>query len=689
MNARLEDSVRLCQVSQKVDTVVARASNALLESLPRAKYASYKCERPDKPTKCFEGTRTGIIETIGQWIHDPNPASPNIYFMNGIAGVGKTTIARTIAEQLEHEGLLGADIFFSRRGEVELRDPVKVFPTIAYRLAQYDTDFSRVITEALDKDPQAPYASLEQQLDRLIIQPLKTLNRDPQRTVFVLLDAVDECQRKGTEEILRCLVDAIPFIPFLKVFITGRPEEYILSPLTPSNHLCTTRLHDIDTSIVRSDIRLYLRATLAALPKVLNLDLRDDWIASYELDLLADKSDNLFIYAVTVARFISDDEVLDPRVQLDILLPILEPGQHTPENMQPFRDLDALYMQLLLKTLSSTNSAHVLRILQLFLGTVVLLRDPLPQAALEKLAGLRPGQANAPLRRLQSVILSPARPDDCPRIYHPSFQDFMQDPARCTNPQLCIASSAHEARMAVACLTLITETLPRGTLDEVDSPAHSRNTVDLEIKIRLPEIQYSCRFWAAHLMGTLLHPEIDDLRQVLKKFTDSVLLTWLVAMRQLGETHLAMMCLEDAQIWVVSLGIISTISAIQFILQAGSSCDMRIRQLLNEAYLLLLSRFSTITDAAVNVARKNPPTSPHQEPSVAKLNQVEGSSQALPKDFLPSEPGELEIAGDHTEGNGLLSPSKPLFSSTQIKMANITSQSIHNRSFLRVLCWPP
>ncbi|KAF8670679.1 WD40 repeat-like protein, partial [Rhizoctonia solani] len=56
---------------------------------------------------CTEGTRTKVLSDLVEWVHDKN--APAIYWMNGMAGTGKTTIAYSFAEWLEkHELLAGS-----------------------------------------------------------------------------------------------------------------------------------------------------------------------------------------------------------------------------------------------------------------------------------------------------------------------------------------------------------------------------------------------------------------------------------------------------------------------------------------------------------------------------------------------------------------------------------------------------
>jgi hypothetical protein len=81
---------------------------------------------------CLKGTRGAILSCIELWARDPNK-SP-VCWLNGLAGTGKSTIAKTIAERLFVDGQLGASFFCSRDFE-DRRNIQLIFPTLATQLA--------------------------------------------------------------------------------------------------------------------------------------------------------------------------------------------------------------------------------------------------------------------------------------------------------------------------------------------------------------------------------------------------------------------------------------------------------------------------------------------------------------------------------------------------------------------------
>jgi hypothetical protein len=68
------------------------------------------------------------------WVGGRQGKTWPIYWLSGLAGIGKSTIAKTVADRAEGRGMLGASFFFSR-GDEPLRNPQLVFPTLAFQLA--------------------------------------------------------------------------------------------------------------------------------------------------------------------------------------------------------------------------------------------------------------------------------------------------------------------------------------------------------------------------------------------------------------------------------------------------------------------------------------------------------------------------------------------------------------------------
>jgi gluconate kinase len=82
------------------------------------------------------------LNEIKDWAENPDK-SP-VFWLNGLAGTGKSTIAQTIAERVFAEGQLGASFFCSR--DVEDRSSLQ-----------------------LQSNPDVVYESLQDQMQKFLI----------------------------------------------------------------------------------------------------------------------------------------------------------------------------------------------------------------------------------------------------------------------------------------------------------------------------------------------------------------------------------------------------------------------------------------------------------------------------------------------------------------------------------------
>src|SRR5258705_13071070 len=89
---------------------------------PHAISATFESLDPEKLVRCSDGTRMDILDRVYHWIDVEDVRSgnvgitknPRMFWINGSAGTGKTTIAYTVAEACRKRGILGASFFCSR-----------------------------------------------------------------------------------------------------------------------------------------------------------------------------------------------------------------------------------------------------------------------------------------------------------------------------------------------------------------------------------------------------------------------------------------------------------------------------------------------------------------------------------------------------------------------------------------------
>ena len=99
----------------------------------------------------MQGTRLQVLSDILAWILDPD--SKPSFWLSGMAGVGKTSIAWTVCDMVQAEtgAMLGGSFFCSRAaGSVARRDVNCIIPTLALMLARQSDAFGTALTAELD-----------------------------------------------------------------------------------------------------------------------------------------------------------------------------------------------------------------------------------------------------------------------------------------------------------------------------------------------------------------------------------------------------------------------------------------------------------------------------------------------------------------------------------------------------------
>ncbi|KAF9509840.1 hypothetical protein BS47DRAFT_113675 [Hydnum rufescens UP504] len=575
------DRFHLSQTLRQEQELFLEKRSAAVMSLPRAGSAAYDSGREDAPWSCLEGTRVSILAEIMSWFASTESETPPVYWLVGLAGIGKSTIAKTVAERADENGTLGASFFFSR-GDARLRDPNLVFATLAFQLAQSDNEFKNIIGEAIQQDATLGHKKPLAQFEGLILKPLGKLDTN-RRTTVIILDALDECEEQGAATILQLLLSHIARLPFLRILITSRPEPHISSVLDEARNLAKRVLHDIEASVIEDDLRLYIRSELSKIPKNLSLRMAADWTTEGEINALVEKSGKLFIYAATSIRFIGDTRVRDPHRHLGL---ILDTRLSRASKAMPYTQLDNLYVGVLRNSLSDANSEAIIERFQTVVGSIVLLRQPLPLRSFAHFVQYELDDVNTALHHLRSVIILPSTLDEAPRIYHPSFRDFITDSSRCSIPEfVVVAVPDQELRHALRCFELMATFLKQDIAGISNVSLLNSEVEGLEEKVRdglSVEVQYACRYWASHLSRV----ELGEKRMVeaLEGFSMRLVLMWLEAMSLIGSLSGAVNAIEDARRWAMS-----------------SKCEETLTTILADARRFVLANGDLIRGSALQV----------------------------------------------------------------------------------------
>ena len=513
---------------------------SILNSCRRARGAGYQ---HGNRRGCLRGTRETVLSKIESWTNDFDE-SP-VFWLNGLAGTGKSTIAQTVAERVFADGLLGASFFCSRDFE-DRSDLHFIFPTLAFQLAHKYPDFRAHIVSLLQSNPDVVDESLYAQMERLIVEPLRSADV----STVIVIDALDECRdEEPSSAILSVLGRFVEQIPRVKFFITGRPEPRIKTGFRLPLLVDVTNvfvLHDVHPPLINDDIRLFLKHELSELARRRRLD---GWPSDRDLDILCRRASGLFIYAVASVKFL-DSKVQLPKRQLEVIAGLPEYTHH--EGKTRFNSkttLDSLYTSII-EAAFSEEGPEVYSKVRSIIGTVVLLVNPLPPSAIAELIGLDSEEVILFLTLVQSLLVFDEDSNRPVKPFHKSFPDFITDPSRCTDTRFYISPGHLHLELTTNTLRVMNDGLEQNLLSLPDYTLNSE-VEDLEKRINnriSPALRYACQSWHNHLTKT--GGDVIDTVSRIRVFLEEKFLAWLEVVSVLGVTRGAVAALEQLIPWL-------------------------------------------------------------------------------------------------------------------------------------------
>ena len=506
---------------------------------------------------CLKGTRKDVLQEIESWL--TGEQDQRVFWLNGLAGTGKSTIAQTFAETTFADGKLGAS-FFCSRDFADRSNLQMIFPTLAFQLAYRYSLFRAELLQVLKIHPDVEEESLCSQMEKLIVGPLKAAGIP----TLIIVDALDECKdEEPASAILSVISRYVGEIPEVKFFITGRPEPPIrtgfrLKSLRPITEVL--RLHDVQRSSVDSDIKLFFRTRLSDIAKTRSdCDFAQDWPGSSSIDILCKKAAGFFIYASTVTKFVSSKNRM-PTEQLDRITSLPQSTAHEGRS-----GIDLLYTQVLEQAVDDVDAddeddEKIYSCFRTVVGAVLLVSNPLSVRALSDL--LRQSNISTTLRSLHSLLLVPEGTEDPICTFHKSFPDFLTDPKRCKDQRFFVEPPVHHTEILLSCLKLMGEKLKKNiwnlddyaALSEVkDLPTHRKDHIG-------SALEYGCSFWTKHLLeipGS--SPYVEEVQRAIDHFFTTHLLHWIEVLALTGNLGTGVHAINDVEKWYTSVSTLETV----------------------------------------------------------------------------------------------------------------------------------
>jgi adenylate kinase family enzyme len=507
---------------------------------------------------CLDSTRKELLSFITAWLDDT--AEPNILWLCGAPGTGKTAIAWSLIAELEIQQRSAGGFFF----RPHQNSPSQLWCTLAYKMAKFHPAIKREVHKALkrevDKTPRReedkfPRDDIQLIFDQLISEPLKSLaarlstrNSRP----VVLIDGLEQCIQgyPNWQALLDTLPQWLDLPRHYKLIITGRPQHDIAKVLEGKD---IKRMElfvgdDADYS-THDDVRTYLHYRFAEMRKQ-DKSIPDYWPNDDAISKLVIHTNGFFKWAALAVDAIQADGERERH-----LTTIIEGGTTTT-----FDSFDQ-YLEGILRIAFDNYPFETFRAT---MGAIALSKQPLTMDDLSYFLQHRfPSPSGVSLEDMcsrLSPIISIEGEEKVIRIRHKAYNDYLLDSKRCGpyDHAFFIDRNKAQSKMTISCLRIMQQGLKFNICGLKSSYKMNYQIDDISALVNrcIPSyLAYACQYWADHLRGIVSNEKRDaDIVNLLRNFLNFHLLYWLGALSLLSVSHTAPKSLLIAAEWLEVYG---------------------------------------------------------------------------------------------------------------------------------------
>ena len=472
------------------------------------------------------------------WIRDPY--GKPVFWLNGMAGTGKSTIAQSMCNRLDADGMLAASFFCSRSAGGGRNDARRIIPTIAFQLAYHVPGFMEQVCDVL-RTPDRTSQSIEMQLKHLLWEPLDNAfivsgatwaNKAP---LVVIVDGLDECSDEGAERFVQFLLRRHEHdLPVhLRFLLFSRSERHIGTPIMTSPvDVSRFELHRVPHSDITRDIRKYVEEGFVMMSG--DKGWGDNWYNQDDIDFIVIQADVLFIYASTVLKFLRDSK-FRPESRLDVLRQMTFTATTTKTGA--LRPLHVLY-SVILMNLGKVEDLEAFEVDLVRNVLFVLSCSPnsLSIPVISELLGTKPANVWACISSLSSVVLLPPNPHEHSKPImplHASFPEFIQSSSLLLPEHFRFNVKDSHCCFLARCLEIMNEGLREGLFGaEADRWTRRSDIPSGALSQAVsPTLQYAARSWVSHgIKAELQEPMSESAKSVfapMSTFVNTHLLHWL------------------------------------------------------------------------------------------------------------------------------------------------------------------
>ena len=406
--------------------------------------------------KCTTGSREWVFEQIFTWFNKVT-SETRAFVISDHAGMGKSVIAAVVCKRFAQH--LGASHFF-KYNDCQYNNPNFFLQSLAWHLCKVIPPYKDAVVEKLSGNlgKSLNDMNLHGLFSILFKEPFTEIS-DPGKHILIVLDALDESEYKGRDELAEFISSRFNELPsYLRFLITTRLEKNIvfafrgLNPLSMQNN-CEENF---------SDIKLVLQDKISSWNQP-----SPDFI-----DNLAQKCDGSMFYAFVLTEMYKENISIS---NIDSL----------PENVERY------YVHCFKRLESELNElvgVHADSFL-FFLSALAVAKEPLPEGFLRTIFGFdSPADAMYKVAKAINVLSSHfvIREDKCISFSHKSIKDWLVDPSRDNYPRVNL-QYGHKILFHL-CV---------GKLDELKQKGVSRE------RVASLGVSYALKHWITHMMDRL------------------------------------------------------------------------------------------------------------------------------------------------------------------------------------------
>jgi N-terminal domain of NWD NACHT-NTPase len=502
-----------------------------LPTVERAQYNRRSNESDTEPiASCMKGTRLVLLNLVEMWAKDP--MGETILWVYGPAGIGKSTIAWSVAEGMTNKHQLAASYFFRRRdnGNPNRNDATLFFPTLVRQLVNTIPTFITSLENSLgtaggkslgmDTIAELP---LKEQFEKLIRIPLTKIEQDASKhaATVIVIDALDECESLDDIVLICQLLSQLKEIKIiqLRVFITSREEIKIRSQFDAKDVRSIDVLEDFGEE-TKNNISLFLTNRFKDIKESESIqELWPDPIIMEELINRATNPSPLFIYAYTLCRFVDDgaprirlQEWMNSKTRTSELGRTYDPVVQQVLNYQNIHDRTFKNQKKLYGRDMRLGKNEVNQLIQI-LATITLSATPISVPVIASLLGIKDDEVWHWLRKLHAVLRLPKQSDTTTpvNIVHESFRSYLLEEESDEQSDEGLDEKEDEKLNETTARKLVKRIDPKERHKKLFSDCFRliRTSKDTQWN-KISGLQYACTYWVHHLQRSKVDYEVDN-----------------------------------------------------------------------------------------------------------------------------------------------------------------------------------